>query len=118
MSQLVLTLEGTGFVIKAPDKLSDEIHLEIHAPSHSIPTQCTDLFSVQGLWDSTRFDRMRNAMRKFASDRQCVSSFLYDSILGHHDHPPTLEFKIPISDRYLLPRELLRSDSLLSICPS
>ncbi len=47
-----------------------------------IPTQSYG-YMVEFVWKSTGFDRMQNALRKFAVDESSVSNCIYHCLLGH-----------------------------------
>ncbi len=48
-----------------------------------VPTHQSYGFSVEFVWKSTGFDRMQNALRKFAVDENCVSDYIFHRLLGH-----------------------------------
>ncbi|KAJ3406597.1 hypothetical protein CcCBS67573_g03795 [Chytriomyces confervae] len=86
--------ESKGNVIKIPNSVSDEVALEIRKSSHA-PTECTHNFQVDFVWKSTSFDRMQNAMKRFAVDETSVSGYLYHRLLGHNVDPVTLNANLP-----------------------
>ncbi|KAJ3132372.1 ATP-dependent helicase NAM7 [Physocladia obscura] len=86
--------ESKGNVIKIPNSVSDEVALEIRKQSHA-PTECTLNFTVDFVWKSTSFDRMQNAMKRFAVDETSVSGYLYHRLLGHNVDPVTLNSNLP-----------------------
>ncbi|KAJ3027881.1 UNVERIFIED_CONTAM: hypothetical protein HDU68_002909 [Siphonaria sp. JEL0065] len=86
--------ESKGNVIKVPNSVSDEVALEIRKSSHA-PTECTHNFQVDFVWKSTSFDRMQNAMKRFAVDETSVSGYLYHRLLGHNVDPVVLNANLP-----------------------
>ncbi|CAA91194.2 ATP-dependent RNA helicase Upf1 [Schizosaccharomyces pombe] len=100
--EMKLTYEGelrapwssTGYVIKIPNNVSDEVGLELKR-SDKVPIECTHNFSVDYVWKSTSFDRMQTALRLFATDGSRLSSFLYHKLLGHDIPPSFLKPKLP-----------------------
>ncbi len=48
-----------------------------------VPTNVNYGFSVEFVWKSTGYDRMQNALRKFAVDENSVSTYIYHKLLGH-----------------------------------
>lgn len=46
------------------------------------PADCTRDYSVDFVWKSTSFDRMQNALKRFAVDENSVSGYLYHRLLG------------------------------------
>lgn len=73
---------GVGHVIKIADNHDDEVAIEMKV-SAGIPLDCTHNFMVDFVWKSTSFDRMQNALKKFAVEDQSVSSYIYHRLLGH-----------------------------------
>ncbi|KAJ3355321.1 hypothetical protein HDU83_003616 [Entophlyctis luteolus] len=86
--------ESKGNVIKVPNSVSDEVALEIKKQGRA-PTDCTHNFTVDFVWKSTSFDRMQNAMKRFAVDETSVSGYLYHRLLGHDVEPVTLSVTLP-----------------------
>ncbi|EEB08720.1 hypothetical protein SJAG_03886 [Schizosaccharomyces japonicus yFS275] len=85
---------STGYVIKIPNNISDEVGLELNR-SDKIPIECTHNFSVDYVWKSTSFDRMQAALKSFATDNSRLSGYLYHKLLGHEVPPLTLKTKLP-----------------------
>ena len=75
----------TLLFIQVPNLLSNEIGLEIKELKSKINTSLTTNFTVEFVWKSAPFDRMKLAMNTFAANakNQCVSYFLQEKILGH-----------------------------------
>ncbi|KAL7017145.1 hypothetical protein ACKWTF_010272 [Chironomus riparius] len=71
-----------GHVIKVPDNFGEDVGLELKHSSNP-PTKCTSNFVVDFIWKGTSFDRMQQALRKFAVDDNSVSNFIYSRLLGH-----------------------------------
>jgi len=87
--------EGSGYVIKIPNNLSDEVTLELSRNDKSVPTECTHSFSVDYVWKSTSYDRMQLAMKSFAVNEQSLSGYIYHRLLGHELPPVILKTNMP-----------------------
>ena len=48
-------------------------------------------YTVEVVWRSVTFDRMQNALKKFAVDDTSVTGYLYHALLGHTLEPQTLK---------------------------
>lgn len=77
---------GVGHVIKIPDNFSEEVGIEMKS-NLNVPTDCNSNFILQYVWKSTSFDRMRKALHEFATNNNCVSSYIYHKLLGHQSGP-------------------------------
>lgn len=73
---------SVGHVIKVPDNFGDDVGLELKHSS-SPPSKCTSNFVVDFIWKGTSFDRMQQALRKFAVDDNSMSNVIYSRLLGH-----------------------------------
>lgn len=73
---------SVGHVIKVPDNFGEDIGLEMKHTSNP-PTKCSSNFVVDFIWKGTSFDRMQQALRKFAVDDNSMSNFIYSRLLGH-----------------------------------
>lgn len=62
---------------------NEEVAVELRCNPQSVPTHITSGFSVEFVWKSTSFDRMQNAMRRFARDDAAISEYLYHRLIGH-----------------------------------
>uniref|UniRef100_A0A2M4A3L2 DNA helicase n=1 Tax=Anopheles triannulatus TaxID=58253 RepID=A0A2M4A3L2_9DIPT len=71
-----------GHVIKVPDNYGDDVGLELKH-NHQAPVECTVNFAVDFIWKGTSFERMQQALRKFAMDAKCVSNYIYSRLLGN-----------------------------------
>lgn len=65
-----------------PDNYGEDVGLEMKHSSNP-PTKCSSNFVVDFIWKGTSFDRMQQALRKFAVDDNSVSNFIYSRLLGH-----------------------------------
>ncbi|MBA0801115.1 hypothetical protein Gohar_011500, partial [Gossypium harknessii] len=72
--------QAVGHVIKLTAQ--EEVALELRA-SQGVPVDVSHGFSVDFVWKSTSFDRMRGAMKTFAVDETSVSGYIYHHLLGH-----------------------------------
>lgn len=69
--------------------LADAYHMfKNHTPPpctlQDVPEDCTVGFTVDFVWKSTSFDRMRDALNQLDKDRTSISGFLYHTLLGEH----------------------------------
>src|SRR5690606_24774938 len=63
--------------------------------NHNVPVDVQEGFSVDFVWKSTSFDRMQKAMKTFAVDESCLSSYLYHKLLGHPVEEQTIRVTLP-----------------------
>ncbi len=89
---------SVGHVIKLTS--SEEVAIELRN-NHNVPIAHKTGFSVDFVWKSTSFDRMQNAMKTFAVDENCVSSYLYHKLLGHNVEEQT--FRVILPKRFSAP---------------
>jgi regulator of nonsense transcripts 1 len=87
-----------GHVIKLTS--NEEVAIELRS-NHGIPVHKQSGFSVDFVWKSTSFDRMQFAMKTFAVDESCVSTFLYHKLLGHNVEAQN--FRIVLPKRFAAP---------------
>ncbi|XP_053671419.1 regulator of nonsense transcripts 1 homolog [Anopheles nili] len=71
-----------GHVIKVPDNYGDDVGLELKH-NHQAPIERSSAFSVDFIWKGTSFERMQQALRKFAMDAKSVSNYIYARLLGN-----------------------------------
>lgn len=83
--------ECQGHVIQFDQ--TEEVCLELHGSD--VPEECTVGFSVDFVWKSTSFDRMRAAINTFRDYSASISGFLFHSILGHEPEPVPLKIPVP-----------------------
>ena len=84
---------GIGNVIKVADNKTEEVAIELKS-NVGVPID-SSVVSVDFVWKSTTFDRMSNALKTFAMDENCVSSFVYHKLLGHEVEDYTLRNQPP-----------------------
>ncbi|KJE92717.1 hypothetical protein CAOG_08730 [Capsaspora owczarzaki ATCC 30864] len=72
---------GEGHVLVLPGSTTEGITLELWS-SNGVPTHLTHNFHVDFVWKSTTFDRMQAALKTFAVDEKCVSSYIFHKLLG------------------------------------
>ncbi|XP_063933195.1 regulator of nonsense transcripts 1-like [Zophobas morio] len=94
LGELANHWEGIGHVFKVPNNYGEEVGLELRS-SHGCPSEITQNFCVDFVWKATSFDRMQNAMKKFALDEQCVSGYIYHRLLGHDLEPQVIKCTLP-----------------------
>lgn len=108
---------GVGHVIKIPDNFSEEVGIEMKS-NLNVPTDHSSNFTLQYVWKSTSYDRMRKALHEFATNNSCVSSYIYHKLLGHQtpaepvyfESDPHADFKLAKYSADNLP-ELNRSQA-------
>ena len=85
-----------GFVV---GEIRDgEVVLEISDSTGEITERMPSSgYTVEVVWRSVTFDRMQNALKKFAVDETSVTGYLYHALLGHSVEPQTLQAMLPTS---------------------
>ena len=73
---------GVGHVIKIADNFSEEVGIEMKS-NLNVPTDSSNNFMLQYVWKATSFDRMRKSLHEFATNNNCVSTYIYHKLLGH-----------------------------------
>ncbi|GCE99462.1 ATP-dependent RNA helicase [Zygosaccharomyces mellis] len=92
---------GRGYIVRPPNSFQDEFTLELKPSKTPPPTHLGTGFTAEFIWKGTSYDRMQEALKKFALDKKSISGFLYYKILGHQvvdiafDVPFPKEFSIP-----------------------
>ena len=94
---------GVGHVIKIPDNFSEEVGIEMKS-NLCVPTECSNNFVLDYVWKSTSFDRMRDALRQFAYNDSCVSSYIYHKLLGHQNGETFDNNDAPLASNYKITR--------------
>lgn len=69
--------------------------------SESPPIHITSGYTVEFVWKSTSFARMKGGLKRFWHEEKSISSYLYYRILGQDITVPTLDFELPKS--FLVP---------------
>ncbi|CAI7420258.1 CPS_collapsed_G0043390.mRNA.1.CDS.1 [Saccharomyces cerevisiae] len=93
--------EGRGYIVRLPNSFQDTFTLELKPSKTPPPTHLTTGFTAEFIWKGTSYDRMQDALKKFAIDKKSISGYLYYKILGHQvvdisfDVPLPKEFSIP-----------------------
>ena len=62
---------------------SEEIALELKN-SKAPPTESANKYTVEFVWKSTSFDRMKLALKIFLKDETSVSEYIFFKILGYN----------------------------------
>lgn len=81
----------TAFLSK---KIDEEVCLELNS-SEPPPTSITSDYTVEFVWKSTSFTRMKMGLKKFYTDEKSISSYLYFRLLGQKVPEPVLDFECP-----------------------
>ena len=84
--------KSRGHIVKIT--ASEEIALELKN-SKAPPTDPDSKFTVEFVWKSTSFDRMKLALKIFLKDEQSVSEYIFFKILGYNTSEQFLKNAIP-----------------------
>lgn len=90
--------QGSGYIVRLPNSFQDEFTLELKPSKNPPPTNLTTGFTAEFVWKGTSYDRMQEAMKKFAVDKKSISGFLYYKILGHE--VPDVEFDVQLPGQF------------------
>ena len=93
--------EGRGYIVRLPNSFHDQLCLELKPNKNPPPTNLNTGFTAEFVWKGTSYDRMQEAMKKFAVVKKSVSGFLYYKILGHD--VPDLEFDVELPEQFSIP---------------
>ena len=83
-----------GHIVKINESESEEICLELKN-SRSMPTEQESNFTIEFVWKSTSFDRMKLALKIFLKDESSISEFLFYKLLGYNTKEQFLRNNIP-----------------------
>ena len=86
----------SGYVIKIPDGTSEEVTVELRNYPSPPPTHATTGFSVEFVWSNTTYNRIQEALAKFAKEETSVSGFIYHKLLGHEIEQVSFKNTLPI----------------------
>lgn len=84
--------KSRGTIIKITQ--NEEICLELKN-SKGAPTDPDCKFTVEFIWKSTSFDRMRLALKIFMRDENSISNYLFYKILGYEGKEQFIKTNIP-----------------------
>lgn len=90
--------EGRGYIIRLPNSMQDEFTLELKPSKNAPPTHLSTGFTAEFIWKGTSYDRMQDALKKFALDKKSISGFLYYKILGHQI--VDIQFDVPLPKEF------------------
>lgn len=93
--------EGSGFIVRLPNSFKDMFTLELRPNKKPPPTNLTTGFTAEFIWKGTSYDRMQDALKKFAVDKKSISGYLYYKILGHQ--VVDVHFDVPMPKELSLP---------------
>ncbi|VDP13838.1 unnamed protein product [Soboliphyme baturini] len=85
---------GVGHVIKVPDNHGEDVGIELKSNA-GVPVEITHGYSVDFVWKSTSFDRMKAALQTLEVDESSVSSYIYHKLLGHEVDDILLKVQLP-----------------------
>ncbi len=63
--------------------------------SKNPPTDADSKFTIEFIWKSTSFDRMKHALKIFLKDETSVSEYIFYKILGYNTSEQYLKNIIP-----------------------
>jgi regulator of nonsense transcripts 1 len=86
------TWKSRGHIVKITT--TEEICLELKN-SKNPPTDPDKKFTIEFVWKSTSFDRMKYALKVFLKDEQSVSEYIFYKILGYKNPEQFLKSQIP-----------------------
>ena len=86
------TWKSRGHIVKITT--TEEICLELKN-SKNPPTDPEKKFTIEFVWKSTSFDRMKYALKVFLKDEQSVSEYIFYKILGYKNPEQYLKSQIP-----------------------
>jgi regulator of nonsense transcripts 1 len=87
--------DATGYIVKVPDGTSEEVTMELKAGTQNPPTHLNTNFSIEFLWSNTTYNRIQDALKKFAKVNTCVSGYIYHRLLGHDIENMTFKTALP-----------------------
>lgn len=93
--------EGQGYIVRLPNAYHELFMLELIPNPKVPPTQATTGFTAEFVWKGTLYERMQEAMRKFALEQELVLGYIYHKLLGHDVAP--VEFDVDIPKKLLIP---------------
>lgn len=93
--------EGRGYIVRLPNSFKDEFTLELKPHKTPPPTHLGTGFTAEFIWKGTSYDRMQDALKKFAVDKKSISGYLYYKILGHE--VLDIAFDVPVSTELSIP---------------
>jgi regulator of nonsense transcripts 1 len=88
----VTSWKSRGHIVKIT--ATEEICLELKN-SKSPPTDIDSKFTIEFIWKSTSFDRMKHALKIFLKDETSVSEYIFYKILGYNTQEQFLKNQIP-----------------------
>jgi regulator of nonsense transcripts 1 len=84
--------ECSGVIVRVT--ATEEVALEMQAKKGTaVPSDVTEGYAAELLWNSTAYDRMQAGLKMFAENPDCMSLFLYHQLLGHD--PETGPLRLP-----------------------
>lgn len=81
---------GDGLVIKIEEDL---IFLEMK--NKNVPTSITSGYKVDYVWSDVPYARMTKAVTKFSRQKDSVSDYLFNSLLGNETEPNLINVNLP-----------------------
>ena len=86
--------KSKGHIVKINAADSEEICLELKN-ARGAPTDPEAKFTIEFVWKSTSFDRMKLALKIFLKDENSISEYLFYKILGYNTKEQFLRNNIP-----------------------
>jgi regulator of nonsense transcripts 1 len=86
--------KSKGHIVKINNSESEEVCLELKN-SRCANTEADAKFTIEFVWKSTSFDRMKLALKIFLKDENSISEYLFYKILGYNTKEQFLRNNIP-----------------------
>lgn len=87
--------DGTVWQSKGFVKILNNGCVQVEMQDKKCPTDHLTRFTLEYVWKSVTFDRMQDALKRFALDDESVSQYIFHQLLGHQVVPQVLNFPMP-----------------------
>lgn len=85
--------QDSGYVVRLPGPSTEELTVQMR--SKDAPMHVQQGFSAELVWKSVPYDRMQEALKRFALDQKSVSKYLYYKLLGKDQPAETFDVELP-----------------------
>lgn len=89
------TWEGQGYIVRLPNAHKEMFTLELNRRAIDPPTQNVTGFTAEFVWKGTSYDRMQEAMKTFALEKESVLAYIYHKLMGHEVDSVEFDVRIP-----------------------
>ena len=86
--------KSKGHIVKINQSESEEICIELKNTKNA-PSEINTNFTIEFVWKSTSFDRMKLALKIFLKDEASISEYLFYKLLGYNTKEQFLRNNIP-----------------------